>query len=443
MKKKYLSIITLASIVIGVTGYRGQSSNKPTARKIITQEPEMTGWTFTPQEILLLHKEYTVNELYGVNNNTRYVYLHLNEFMQTATVFRKGPVSGLALSLMPQLSAVKAKSDLGELTLDEYLQKSEVQGIIVLHHGKIVYERYPRMSEMDKHIYFSLSKPLVATAIALLEDDGAINSQDPVGKYLPELYKSDWGKVRILDILNMSSGMTGLQFDDPEALTDSNNIYFRFASCMGIALKTESVDSSIWDIFNKMRRQKEPGTAFEYSSTNTVILSLLVEKVTGKRFSDFISDRIWKKLGAEADGYIGLSPQGIASTSATMNSTLRDLARFGLLFTPSWHVVSKEKLISDSYLQKIQAGGGKRSAYDKGVMGKQIIGELGEIPDHNSYQWDAIMADGDFFKSGTNGQGLYISRSRDLVIACFAHSNHFGKAYLRAIATSGLFALNN
>lgn len=432
---------TLAGLTIAIVCIASKAQTDP-ERAFPANGPEMGEWKFTPMDALRVHKEYAVEQLYGVNDNTRYVYLHLNEFMPAATISREGAVSKLALSPMPALAEIKAKSDLGALTLEEYIRKSGLQGIVVLHHGKIVYERYPRMGDMDRHIYFSLSKPIVATAIALLEDEGLLNVQDSIGKYLPLLNKSDWGRVKIFDILNMSAGMTGLQFDDPEAMTDSNNVYFRFASNMGIAKKTAAVESNIWDIFNAMKRQKEPGLAFEYSSANTVVLGLLVEKIAGMRFSEFISEHIWRKIGAEADGYIGLSPAGNASTSATMNSTLRDLARFGLLFTPSWHVVSKEKIISDAYLQKIQAGGGRRSAYDKGEMGRSIIRELGEVPDHNSYQWDAIMTDGDFFKSGTNGQGIYISRSRDLVIACFAHSNHATKAYLRAIATSGWFDKN-
>lgn len=88
--------------------------------------------------------------------------MHLDEFYPTASVLRQGKVSNLGLSPLPELAQVKAKTDVGELTLDEYIKKSELQGIIVLHHGKIVYERYPRMRRKDKHIYYSISNTLVA-----------------------------------------------------------------------------------------------------------------------------------------------------------------------------------------------------------------------------------------------------------------------------------------
>jgi CubicO group peptidase (beta-lactamase class C family) len=273
----------------------------------------------------------------------------------------------------------------------------------------------------------------------LLEDDGRIKLDDTVGKYLPELNASSWGGIKLRDVLNMASGMTP-QFDDPGARTDSNNLYFQFESALGIQIKTSATDKGMWQALNKMSLMKQPGLSFEYGGHNTVILSMIVERITGLSFSVFISNRIWKNMGAEADGYVGLSPEGIAISSATMNSSLRDLARFGLLFTPSWGTISHSKVISDAIIDKIQHSGIDSQRFDKGAFGKRMINELGERPSHNAYQWDFVMEDGDFFKAGINGQGLYISPKKDLVIACFSHGDYVpgvSVAYLsRSIAKS-------
>jgi hypothetical protein len=68
-----------------------------------------------------------------------------------------------------------------------------------------------------------------------------------------------------------------------------------------------------------------------------------------------------------------------------------------------------------------------------------VIQTLGERPRHNAYQWDFVMDDGDFFKSGFRGQGLYVSPSRDLVVAYLGEQEVGQAAYARAIATSGFF----
>jgi CubicO group peptidase (beta-lactamase class C family) len=404
-----------------------------------SETPEFQGWTFSATEALGVHKNYTLKDFRQVNTNTKYVWLHLNEFMPVATVARKGPVSLLSSTPSPEIGKVIVTSTSDSLNLEEYIRRSQLQAIIVVYKGKVVYERYPRMRQEDKHLYFSVTKTLAGVAIALLEDEQKIKLDDTVGKYIPELNASSWGAIKLRDVLNMASGMTP-QFDDPGARTDSNNLYFQFESAMGIQIKTSATDKGVLQALNNMSLMKQPGLSFEYGGHNTVILSMIVERITGLSFSEFISKRIWNNIGAEADGYLGLSPEGIVVSSATMNSSLRDLARYGLLFTPSWGNVSHSKVISDAIIDKIQHVGINSQRYDKGAFGKRMINELGERPSHNAYQWDFVMGDGDFFKAGINGQGLYVSPKKDLVIACFSHGDYtpgVSVAFLsRAIAKS-------
>ena len=129
-----------------------------------------------------------------------------------------------------------------------------------------------------------------------------------------------------------------------------------------------------------------------------------------------VSEKIWRKIGAESDAVLMVSSVG---ASSTINSTLRDLGRFGLLFTPSWQKVSEEKLVSEAFLKKIQHGG-RPEIFAKAGAGKMLMEALADDPPHhNTYQWDFVMPDGDFFKAGHCGQGLYISPSQDLVVAFF------------------------
>jgi CubicO group peptidase (beta-lactamase class C family) len=429
--------ITIITVIFAVTHTLSQSPR--ILSKDSSQSPEFEGWTFSATEALRVHRDYSLKDFRLKNANTKYAWLHMNEFMPAATVGRKGTVSQLLYSPIPWIGKVIVTNTPDSLNLEEYIRRSSLQGIIVVYKGNIVYERYPRMRMDDKHLYFSVTKTLAGICIALLEDDGRIKLEDTVGKYLPELSASSWGGIKVQDVLNMASGMTA-QFDDPGARTDSNNLYFQFESAMGIQIKTSATDKGVWIALNKMHSMRKPGVSFEYGGHNTVVLTMIVERITGQSLSIFISNRIWNKIGAEADAYFGLSPEGIAVSSATMNSTLRDLARFGLLFTPSWTTVSNSKVVSDAYMEKLQHTGIDSQRFDKGAYGKRMINELGERPNHNAYQWDFVMEDGDFFKAGLNGQGLYISPKKDLVIACFSHGDYVpgvSVAYLsRAIAKS-------
>src|SRR5258708_38738804 len=109
------------------------------------------------------------------------------------------------------------------------------------------------------------------------------------------------------------------------------------------------------------------------------------------------------------------------------------MGREGMLYTPSWSKTASENPVSQNLLQKIQ--GGRPELYVDSAVGKEMAALFGEQPHHNSYQWDAVFADGDFYKAGYGGQGLYISPSRDLVIAWFSATNECGfEASARAIA---------
>jgi CubicO group peptidase (beta-lactamase class C family) len=131
---------------------------------------------------------------------------------------------------------------------------------------------------------------------------------------------------------------------------------------------------------------------------------------------------------------------GIAASHGGVSSTLRDLARYGLLYTPSRPAVSRTPVISGAALHAIQTDG--RPELLAHSAGAQDWSKLqGERPRHNANQWDMVMADGDFFKAGFCGQGLWVSPSRNLVVAYFGHAEAADAAvtYARAIALAGLF----
>jgi CubicO group peptidase (beta-lactamase class C family) len=142
----------------------------------------------------------------------------------------------------------------------------------------------------------------------------------------------------------------------------------------------------------------------------------MIESITGKPFAEAVSEMIWRKIGAESDAVLMVSKAG---ASSTINSTLRDLGRFGLLFTPSWQEVSEERLVSEAYLKKIQQGGRPEIFAKAGAGATWNAIFADDQPHHNTYQWDFVMPDGDFFKAGHDGQGLYLSPSRDVVVAFF------------------------
>ena len=116
-----------------------------------------------------------------------------------------------------------------------------------------------------------------------------------------------------------------------------------------------------------------------------------------------------------------------------MSSRLRDLVRYGMLYTPSWGVVAVQRVIPESLLERIRTGC-RHSLYEA-AMAARAEAEPAAEKRCNSRQWDAVWEDGDMFKGGARGQGLYVSPDRDLVVAWFSTTSENGWTnYARAIA---------
>jgi CubicO group peptidase (beta-lactamase class C family) len=187
----------------------------------------------------------------------------------------------------------------------------------------------------------------------------------------------------------------------------------------GIATRTEPSEESLFDIMKGVKLYKEPGTAFDYSTMNTQVLGIIIERVTSMKFEDVLSEKVWTKAGMESDGHYALTPFGEPLNGAIFSSRLRDMGRFGMLFTPAWNKVSESQIVSDSYFTK---------AYDNTYSDAYLMGEQGqnnakyfqEVPSHASYQWDCVFNDGDMYKAGRYGQGIYVSPSTNTVIVWFS-----------------------
>ncbi len=370
----------------------------------------------------------------------RYVFLNMPEFWNHSIISRAGNIRRLPVNPRPDVARFVTTTDAGRKPLDDYVRDSTVNGAIVLHQGQIVYEAYPRMRAEDKHLYMSVSKIHAATAIAILEDRELIDVSKSVGMYLPSLRDSGWGEVAIQDVLDMASGIGCLEGEEG-AYSNPQRCYYQYEASLGWLRATEDTMDSPFEFMATLASHRPAGEAFEYTSPNTFILGWLAESISGRPYAEFISSEIWKKMGAESDSVIVAPRRGVPIASGGISSTLRDLARFGLLFAPSGRH-GTQPVISDAFLEKIQKGG--RPEIFNATNEDEDREVDGERPRHNSYQWDFVMSDGDFFKGGFGGQGLYISPSRDLVIAFFGtfdadEQGHEMTRVARQLAKSELF----
>lgn len=212
-----------------------------------------------------------------------------------------------------------------ERTLDRFIADNRVAGLLVLKDGAIVHEQYGMgNTEISRWTSMSISKSVTATLIGAALAEGAIKSlDDPIPRYVPELKDSAYKDNTIRQILQMSSGVKWNEAGADDAYGD-NDIARMFKGVYGNA------PGAVMELMRTRPRAAAPGSVFNYSTGEAYVASAVLIGATGKSASDYLSEKIWRPLGMEADAYWMLdSPGGKELGGSCIQATLRDFGRFG------------------------------------------------------------------------------------------------------------------
>jgi len=385
------------------------------------------------------HTPANVVQIQVASDKTLYAWQNMSAFQYTMQIDRNGPISTLPEKMDPKIGQITFTRP-GEKpeTIDQHFDTSHMDALLVLHHGTVVYERYKTMRPFDKHQWFSCSKVVPGTMVELLALEGKIDLKKPVSDYVPKLKGSDWDKVTVEETLDMATGLDSTEHEEPNDDARSNPVrgWYKWAVSIGLFEDKDHLNQSPYDVLRNMKKVKPGHTAFEYNSINPFVPELIVNEVTGRTLNEVFGERVWRKIGAQNDAFVGVTKYGLGNGWGFVNSTLRDMGRFAMIFTPSWNKVSKEKIIPDLLVEAIQHGG-KPEIYLKGFVGREMQASFPDIKGlANRYQWDIVFPDGDFYKGGVGGQGIYVSPSTDAVVVWFSTGHQLEEVAARAIAKS-------
>ena len=212
---------------------------------------------------------------------------------------------------------------------EAFAKESSTQGIVIIHNDSIVYERYWGDFSADRMAtIFSISKSITSLLCGIAVDDGYIRSiDDPVTDYLPELKKKDpmWQKLTIRHLLDMRSG---IDFDDTYEFTSLKDLK------MINAMARLNYGDDIMRQIRGLKFRCEPGTEFRYESMTSAILGAVVERASGKRYADYLSERVWKPLGTEHPALVNIDSRksDFAHCFGGITLTIHDLAKIGRLY---------------------------------------------------------------------------------------------------------------
>jgi CubicO group peptidase (beta-lactamase class C family) len=336
-------------------------------------------------------------------------FKNLHRFMPTVNVYREGQVRTLAQRPMSDIPNQIVDTPIGSMGFKDFLDsdKSTTMSIVILHEGDVVFEYYPNQQPYEKPIYWSATKALVAALVGILADRGQVDITQPISHYLPRLEDSDYANITVRNLLDMAAGV-----NCPEEYFDQTSCYYKYSVTIGDGFWTQDSLNSPYDMLASLKPgiTAPQGTQYQYSGVNAFILSWLVEDIMNMPFQDAVSKEIWSKMGAESDASILAPRYGVPIAHGGLLARSRDVARFGLLYTPSYTKISDSQIISDRMIDLI--------LNDKNPNLTLKTNKAGQLPpdfSHSGYLWDAVYTNDDFYRGGWAGQGLLINPTKDIV----------------------------
>lgn len=247
-----------------------------------------------------------------------------------ALMFNTAPVEAgkTAAPLKTQAVPMRFSYEYGGKTkpASDIIERTSTDALLIIKHGVIVHEGYYNRVTAETHLNsYSMAKSLNAVMIGLALKQGAIKSvTDPVTRYIPELRGSGYDGVTVRDLMEMRSGVA---WDENFFKPGTSSYEAHVASW--VEERARYTDAAL-----KTRPEHKPGTFFRYNSMDAGVAGLLVERAVGMPVSKYLSERLWKPAGMEADGFYvidGAPGVGREFTAGGFNAVLRDYGRLGLL----------------------------------------------------------------------------------------------------------------
>lgn len=273
--------------------------------------------------------------------------------------------------------------------------------LLVLKDGKIVFEDYRnRMTPETRHIAFSMSKTITAMLVGIALERGEIASlDDPAQKYVPQLAGTGYDGVTIRQIMQMRSGV---DYQERYDFGDHPSFAGRLHEQAIVLNRMRFAEGAL-----ETKRANPPGSAFNYSTLDTMVLGWVLEEATGETLEAQMEQRIWQPLGAEADAFWladGPPGKGRALNGMGFNATLRDFARLGQLLLDDGKR-DGTRILPEGWVKQMTT----------------MLPTGGPMPGYGLQTWQIDNEPGAFSAVGLAGQFIYVNPATRTVIVKLSH----------------------
>ena len=343
----------------------------------------------------------------------RWSFSNFRQLVPTRVVSRgTGPVSELPRAEREDIDSLRFTPlhSGAPMRWAESLASNYTDGIVVLHQGRIVHERYFGALDADRpHIAMSLTKSIIGLLGATLLAEGRLAEHSTVASQVPELALSGLGDATLRQLLDMTAA---LRFSEDYADPDAEIWAHVLAGQVLPRPPGYQGPASFCEAMPRVQKQGDHGRQFAYSTVNTDALAWVMRRATGQDTASLLAQRLWQRLGAEHDACISIDPDGTEFAGGGLNTTLRDLARLGEMVRRNGFF-NGQQIVPRGVVDDIRRGG------DAGLFGRSNPPPQPGWTYRNMW-WVTHNPHGALMARGVHGQALYIDPAAAMVVARYA-----------------------
>ncbi|WP_042878014.1 serine hydrolase domain-containing protein [Cupriavidus necator] len=338
----------------------------------------------------------------------RWAFRHAREMSPTAGIRHASQPLALAGEQGTGLDGTTFTVAGNTVRLADYLHDTHTDGFIVLHQGKVVYERYfAGFGPYQPHIWASMTKS-VTGLLAVLVEERKLDPQARLAQYVPELAGNPFGEATVQQNLDME-----VPVGYPEALPPDLSLF----GAVGIVPRKPDAPDNIYDFLKVVHGTcvSAEGGVWYYQNGSPEAVAWALRRITGKSWAQLVTERLWSRF-AEDDAYTHVDRLGTEMASGGLNSTLRDAARFAEAVRRATSGDASGGISPAAVRIALQpAGNQARFARGNTMPGRDGYG-------YRNYWFQRNDGHGSIEASGRFGQKIYINPAKALTVVKFSAS---------------------
>jgi CubicO group peptidase (beta-lactamase class C family) len=283
---------------------------------------------------------------------------------------------------------------------EAYAAQTDSVALLVWQGGALRHEKYwPGFGRDTLTDPFSGHKTVMGLLLGAAIADGFVKSVDePAATYIPEWRDDARREIRIRDLLQMSSGLFVPRFPGWTALRIT-------------------LGSDLPGVVTRLPAEKPPGAEFQYSNANAQALGIVIQNATGKRYAQYLSERLWSRIGAPT-AYVWLDREGgMPRTFCCIYTNARGWLQVGRLILDGGRS-GGEEVIPAAWIREMTTPAKTNPNYGYQVWLGSPPGTERRYNDKTvkALHSEPFVVDDMVFIDGFGGQRVYIVPSKDLII---------------------------